>query len=329
MREGIPVKAIVQDRYGSVEALELRDVERPVPGAGEVLTRVRAAGVGPDVWHLMTGKPYFARLGGTLGLRGPKHPVRGWDVAGVVEAVGDGVTSFRPGDEVFGFGNGSFAEYCLAKAGELALKPADISFEEAASLPVSGCTALQAMHAASPGVGSKVLVIGASGGVGGYAVQLAAARGARVTAVCRADAGELVRSLGAVDVLDYTEKDITAGPGRYDLIVDNAGNRPLSRLRRVLAPRGTILFVGGEEKGPLFGGTDRWVRGLVLSRFVGQTLRPLISVPSGDDLASLGAMAGRGSLRAVVDRSFPLPEAAAAVRHLREGHPRGKVVLSI
>jgi NADPH:quinone reductase-like Zn-dependent oxidoreductase len=323
------VKAIVQNAYGSTDTLRLRDIDRPVPRADEVLVEVRAAGVDPSVWHLMTGRPYIARLSPQLGLRRPAHTVRGWDAAGRVEAVGAEVTGFKPGDEVFGQCDGSFAEYARGKAEQLAAKPASLSFEQAAALPVSGVTALQALAVARPRPGQKVLVIGASGGVGTYAVQLAAHYGAQVTGVCGPTAGDLVRSLGATDVIDYTHEDITDRPVRYDLIVDAGGNRSLTRLRRVLAPRGTAVLVGGEDAGPVLGGLDRWVRGLVLSAFVGQRLRPVFAVTRQQDLLTLKALVETGAITPVIDRAYPLADAADAVRHLEKGHPRGKLVVTV
>jgi NADPH:quinone reductase-like Zn-dependent oxidoreductase len=277
----------------------------------------------------MTGRPYIARLSPQLGLRRPAHTVRGWDAAGRVEAVGAEVTGFKPGDEVFGQCDGSFAEYARGKAEQLAAKPASLSFEQAAALPVSGVTALQALAVARPRPGQKVLVIGASGGVGTYAVQLAAHYGAQVTGVCGPTAGDLVRSLGATDVIDYTHEDITDRPVRYDLIVDAAGNRSLTRLRRVLAPRGTAVLVGGEDAGPMLGGLDRWARGLVLSAFVGQRLRPVFAVTRQQDLLTLKALVESGAITPVIDRAYPLAEAADAVRHLEKGHPRGKLVVTV
>lgn len=323
------MKAIVQNAYGSTDTLQLRDIDRPVPRADEVLVEVRAAGVDPSVWHLMTGRPYIARLSPQLGLRRPAHTVRGWDAAGRVEAVGAEVTGFKPGDEVFGQCDGSFAEFACGKAEQLAAKPTGLSFEQAAALPVSGVTALQALDVARPQPGQKVLVIGASGGVGTYAVQLAVHYGAQVTGVCGPGAADLVGSLGAVDIIDYTREDITARPVRYDFVLDAAGNRPLSRLRRVLAPRGTVVFVGGEDAGPFLGGLDRWVRGLVLSAFVGQRFRPLFAATREQDLLALKALAETGAIAPVIDRTYPLSDAPAAVRHLENGHPRGKLVVTV
>ncbi|MCI3270564.1 NAD(P)-dependent alcohol dehydrogenase [Streptomyces cylindrosporus] len=323
------MKAIVQDAYGNADRLQLRDIDPPVPRDEEVLVRVRAAGVDPSVWHLMTGRPYFARLNPQIGLRKPAHRVRGWDAAGVVEAVGARVTSFKPGDEVFGQCDGSFAEFACGKTEQLAPKPAGLGFEQAAALPVSAVTALQGLDLARPGPGQEVLVIGASGGVGTYAVQLAVHYGARVTGVCGPTGAELVRSLGADDVIDYTREDITDRPVRYDFVLDSAGNRPLSRLRRVLAPRGTVVFVGGEDGGPVLGGTDRWIRGLVLSAFVGQKLRPVIAATRRQDLLRLTELVKAGAVTPVIDRTYPLTEAVTAVRHLESGHPRGKLVITV
>ncbi|KUN30170.1 NADPH:quinone reductase [Streptomyces antibioticus] len=323
------MKAIVQYAYGSTETLELRDVERPVPRDDEVLVEVRAAGVDPSVWHLMTGRPYIARLSPELGLRRPAHVVRGWDAAGRVAAVGAKVTGFKPGDEVFGQCDGSFAEFARARPDQLATLPDGLSFTQAAALPVSGVTALQALDMARPRPGDKVLVIGASGGVGTYAVQLAAHYGAQVTGVCGPGAADLVRSLGAADVIDYTREDVTDRPVRHDLVIDTAGNRSLTRLRRVLAPRGTVVFVGGEDGGPVVGGLDRLVRGLVLSLFVGQRLRPLFARTRQPDLLRLKALAETGAIAPVIDRIYPLEEAVAAVRHLESGHPRGKLVVTV
>ncbi|GGV24741.1 NADPH:quinone reductase [Streptomyces longisporoflavus] len=323
------MKAIVQDRFGTAELLRLRDIDRPTPGEDEVLVRIHAAGVDPSVWHLMTGRPYIARLSPQIGLRRPSHRVRGWDAAGTVEAVGAKVRGVKAGDEVFGECDGSFAEYACGKGNRLAPKPASLSFEEAAALPVSGITALQALAVTSPGPGQKVLVIGASGGVGTYAVQLAVHYGARVTGVCGPDAHDMLRSLGAADVIDYTHEEITDRSVRYDFILDAAGNRPLSLLRRALAPHGTVAFVGGENGGPVLGGMDRWARALVLSAFVGQTFRPVFAAVRQPALLTLRTLAEAKAITPVIDRTYPLAEAPAAVRHLEKGHPRGKLVISV
>ncbi|MET7697791.1 NAD(P)-dependent alcohol dehydrogenase [Streptomyces sp. NPDC005485] len=322
------MKAIVQDAYGSADLLELRDIDRPVPRDDEVLVEMRAAGVGPEVWHLMTGRPYVARA--VLGLRKPKNPVRGWDGAGRVEAVGAKVTGFEPGDEVFGNCEGSFAEYACARAARIALKPAGLTFEQAAALPVSGMTALQALSGnGRPQPGQKVLVVGASGGVGSYAVQLAAMYGAEVTGVCGPAGADFVRSQGAAHVIDYTREDITDGPHRYDVVVDNAGLRSLTALRRALTPRGTLVIVGGEGGTGFFGGMSRDIRAVLLSPFIGQDLRNLVSVARREDLQTLKDLAEQGLITPAIDRTYPLSEAPAAIRHLKKGHPRGKLVVTI
>ena len=323
------MKAIVQDAYGSADLLELRDIDRPVPRDDEVLVEVRAAGVGPEVWHLMTGRPYVARA--ALGLRKPRIPVRGWDGAGRVEAVGAKVTGLEPGDEVFGScEGGSYAEYARAKTAKLALKPANLTFEQAAALPVSGMTALQALSGKGrPKPGQRVLVIGASGGVGSCAVQLAAMYGAEVTGVCGPTGADFVRSQGAAHVVDHTREEITDGPHRYDVVVDNAGLRPLPVLRRALTPRGTLVIVGGEGGSGFLGGMSRGLRAVMLSPFVGQNLRNLVSLARHEDLLTLRELAELGRITPAVDRAYPLAEAAAAIRHLEKGHPRGKLVLTV
>ncbi|MEU2792391.1 NAD(P)-dependent alcohol dehydrogenase [Streptomyces sp. NPDC007100] len=322
------MKAIVQDAYGAEDVLVLRDIDRPVPRDDEVLVEVRAAGVGPEVWHLMTGRPYVARA--ALGLRRPKNPVRGWDGAGRVVAVGAKVTGFGPGDEVFGNCPGSFAEYARAETDRVALKPANLTFEQAAALPVSGMTALQALSGKSrPQPGQRVLVIGASGGVGTYAVQLATVYGAEVTGVCGPAGADLVRSLGATHVIDYTREEITDSPCRYDVIVDNAGLRPLSVLRRALTPRGSLVIVGGEGGSGFLGGMSRGLRAVLLSPFITQNLRNLISLTRREDLLTLKDLAEKKQITPVIDRTYPLAEAPAAIRHLRQGHPRGKLVVTV
>jgi NADPH:quinone reductase-like Zn-dependent oxidoreductase len=323
------VKAIVQDRFGPADGLELRDVETPEIGASEVLVRVHAAGVDRGVWHVMTGLPYPIRLAG-YGFRAPKHGVPGTDLAGVVTAVGADVTRFAPGDEVFGTGVGTYAEYARAREDQLAAKPTSLSFEHAAALPVSGVTALQALRdrgAVQPG--QHVLVIGASGGVGTFAVQLAKALGAEVTGVCSTTKVDLVRSLGADHVVDYSRDDFAATGTRYDLILDIGGNTSLSRLRRALTPKGTLVIVGGETSGKWLGGTDRQVRAMVLSMFVSQKLGTFIAAVKHEDLLVLAQLAEAGQLTPAVDRTFALAEAPKAIRHVEEGHARGKVVVTI
>jgi len=323
------VKAIVQDRFGPADGLELRDIETPEIGATEVLVRVHAAGVDRGVWHVMTGLPYPIRLAG-YGFRAPKHGVPGTDLAGVVTAVGADVTRFAPGDEVFGTGIGTYAEYARAHEDQLAAKPTTLTFEQAAALPASGVTALQALRdrgAVQPG--QHVLVIGASGGVGTFAVQLAKAFGAEVTGVCSTTKTDLVRSLGADHVVDYSLEDFTATGTRYDLILDIGGNTSLSRLRQALTPKGTLVIVGGETSGKWLGGTDRQVRAMVLSMFVSQKLGTFIAAVKQEDLLVLAQLAESGQLTPAVDRTFSLDEAPKAIRHLDEGHARGKVVVTV
>jgi NADPH:quinone reductase-like Zn-dependent oxidoreductase len=324
------MKAIVQDRYGSADVLELGDVDMPVPKDDEVLLRVHAAGVDPGVWHLMTGMPYLLRLFG-YGLRRPKVRVRGRDVAGRVEAVGKDVTGFRPGDEVFGICEGSFAEYACARADKLVPKPANLSFEQAAVVPISALTALHGVRdTGQVQPGQRVLVIGAAGGVGSFAVQLAKAFGAKVTGVCSTTKTDLVRSIGAEHVIDYTREDFADGTRHWDLVLDTAGNRPLSQLQRALTPKGTLVLVGGEGGGRWLGGFERqlfWAP--VRSLFVGQRLRSLVSKERKDDLRTLRELIEAGKVTPVIDRTYPLAEAPEAIRYLAQGHPRGKVAVTV
>ena len=323
------MKAIVQDVYGTADVLELRDIARPAAGRGEVLVSVRAAGVEQGVWHLMTGLPYLIRLFG-FGLKKPKVPVRGREVAGVVEAVGAGVTRLKAGDEVFGTSEGSFAEYVCAQEGRLAAKPRNLSFEEAAAAPISGVTALQAVRdAGQVTVGQKVLVIGAGGGVGSFAVQIAKAFGADVTGVCSTGKVGLVRSLGADAVVDYTREDFAAAGVLYDVILDTAGNRPLSVLKRALGPRGTLVLVGGERGGKLTGGFERSLAAPLFSLFSRQKFKGLVSKETHLDLEALASLIEAGSVRPAVDKVFALAEAPAAITYLRAGRSLGKVVVRI
>jgi NADPH:quinone reductase-like Zn-dependent oxidoreductase len=322
------MKAIVQDIYGPADVLELRDIDVPAVGEDEVLIQVRAAGVDPGVWHLMTGLPYLVRL--AFGFRKPKVAVRGRDVSGRVESVGKKVTRFQPGDEVFGICEGSFAEYASVREDKLVLKPANISFEQAAAIPISALTALQAVRdKGKVQPGQRVLIIGAGGGVGTYAVQVAKAHGAEVTGVCSSSKVELVRSLGADHVVDYTREDFTEGAIRYDVIIDTAGNRPLSGLRRALSPRGTLVIIGGENGGNWVGPINRLLPALLLSPFVGQKLGVFISTEGQEDLQTLKEMVEGGVVTPAVDRTYPLIEAPDAVRYVGEGHSRGKVVVTI
>ena len=323
------MKAMVRDAYGSPDVLELRDIDRPGIGDDGVLVRVRAAGLDRGVWHIMAGLPYPIRLAG-FGLRAPKNPVIGSDVAGVVEAVGGEVSRFKPGDEVFGIGEGTFAEYARAPEDKLAPKPANLTFEQAAVVAVSGSTALQGLRdhgKARPG--QEVLIIGASGGVGTYAVQIAKAFGARVTGVCSTTKAEMVRAIGADHVVDYTQEDFAEGERRYDLILDIGGNSSLSRLRRALTPRGTLIIAGGEGGGRWLGGTDRQLRALALSPFVGQKLGTFVSSGNREDLILLKDLIEEGKVTPVIDRAYPMGDAPEAIRYLQEGRARGKVVILV
>jgi NADPH:quinone reductase-like Zn-dependent oxidoreductase len=326
------MRAVVQDTYGSAETLELRDVPRPAPADGEVLVRVRAAGLDRGVWHVMTGLPYMVRLVvPTMGLRRPKAPIRGMDLAGQVEAVGRDVTRFRPGDAVFGWTQGgSYAEYAAVPSDQLVPMPANLSFEQAAAVPISGLAALQGIRdVGEVQAGQRVLVIGAAGGVGSFAVQLAKAAGAHVTGVAGTTQAELVRAIGADEVIDYTREDVTDGSRHWDLILDTAGHRPLSRLRRALSPAGTLVIVGSEVKGRLLGGFDRQLRAVALSRVVGQRLRMLSSTPRRDDLDTLRRLLEAGKVTPLLDRTFPLDQVRQAIGHLLAGGGRGKIVITV
>jgi NADPH:quinone reductase-like Zn-dependent oxidoreductase len=323
------MKAIVRDTYGSPEVLELRDIDIPEYADEEVLVHVHAAGVGRDVWHIMTGLPYPIRLAG-YGFRAPKNPVIGSDMAGVVEALGKNVTRFQPGDEVFGIGKGSYAEYVCAREDKLAPKPTNLTFEQAAVVAIMGSTALQALRDhGKVRPGQEVLIIGASGGVGTYAVQIAKAFGANVTGVCSTTKVEMVRSIGADHVIDYTQEDFAEGDQRYDLILDIGGNSSLSRLRRALASRGTLVIVGGEGGGRWLGGTDRQLRAMMLSPFVGQKLGTFVNKENHEDMLVLKELIEAGKVTPIIDRTYPLAEVPEAIRYLEEGHARGKVVISV
>ena len=277
----------------------------------------------------MTGLPYPIRLAG-YGLRAPTNPVIGSDVAGAVEAVGKNVSRFQPGDEVFGIGKGSYAEYVCARENKLAPKPANLTFEQAAVVAIMGSTALQALRDhGKVRQGQEVLIIGASGGVGTYAVQIAKAFGAHVTGVCSTAKVEMVRSIGADHVIDYTQEDFAEGDQRYDLILDIGGNSTLARLRRALASRGTLVIVGGEGGGRWLGGTDRQIRALVLSRFVSQKLGTLVNKENYEDMLVLKELVESGKVTPVIDRTYPLSEVPEAMRYLEEGHARGKVVITV
>lgn len=325
------MKAITQDGYGPAEVLQLREVEPPTIGRREVLVQVAAAGLDPGVWHLMTGRPYLVRAMG-FGLRRPKVPVRGRDLAGTVAAVGPEVTRFAAGDLVYGTcESGSFAQFASARQDRLAHRPTTLSVEQAAVVPISAVTALQALRdAAGVQAGQQVMVIGAAGGVGHFAVQIATALGAKVTGVCHTTKADRVRRLGAVDVIDYTTDPIDSRGPRHDVIIDTAGNRPLSLLRRALAPRGTLVIVGGEHGGgPLLAGFDRQLRAPLMSSFTRQRLRALMAKENAADLERITTFIESGDVTPVLDRTYPLPDTADAVRYLTQGHPTGKVAITI
>lgn len=323
------MKAIVQDRYGSADVLEFRDIDDPVVGEDDVLVRVRAAGCGPDVWHLMAGLPYFVRV--MPGFARMRAQVRGRDVAGTVESVGPAVRDWQPGDEVLGIVEGSFAELAAGKPAKLVRKPTRLTFEQAAAVPISGLTALQAIRdVGQVRSGQRVLIIGAGGGVGTLAIQIAKAFGAEVTGLCSASKADLVSSLGADEVLDYVREDVTAGSRKWDVIVDTAGRRPLRELRRGLTPRGTLAIVGGDGGGRWTGGFFRQIlRAPLLSLFVGQKLSPVVSTEGLEDLQTLVELIEAGRLTPVVGKTYPLTDASEAVRHLETGHAQGKIVITV
>jgi NADPH:quinone reductase-like Zn-dependent oxidoreductase len=321
------MRAVLQDRYGTAEVLRFGRVPRPEIGDHDVLVKVRAAGLDRGTEHLLTGKPYAVRL--AMGIKRPKNPVPGRDVAGTVVEIGAAVTRFAIGDEVYGVAPGSFAEYAVAQASRLAPKPANLSFAQAAVVPVSGATALRALDdVGRVEAGQSVLVIGASGGVGSYAVQIAKAFGAEVTGVCSSAKADLVRSLGAAHVIDYHHEDFAAGSREYDLVLDIAGNPSLKRLRRALKPRGTAVFVGGEDAGTLIG-MGRQLRGVLLSAFLRQRLALLVTQERGSDYDRLTELIETGQLVPSIDRTYPLEDAPLAVRQLEAGHARGKLAITV
>ena len=321
------MQAIVQDTYGEADVLHLAEIPRPQPGQKEVLIKVHAAGLDRGTWHLMTGKPYLSRL--AFGFRSPRNPVPGYDVAGTVVEVGSKVTRFAVGDEVYGAGTGTFAEYAVARERQLARKPANLSFEQAAVVPISASTAHQAVFdKGRVEAGQKVLVIGASGGVGSYAVQLAKASGAHVTGVSSTSKVDLVRSLGADQAIDYTREDFADGLHRYDLVLDIAGNQ-ISHLRRALAPTGTLVFVGGETGGNFSGGMSRPMRAAAMSMFLRQRLVMFVGTTRAEGLESLTELIEAGKVTPSLERSYPLAEAPEAMRRLVAGEVRGKVAITI
>ena len=323
------MKGIVQERFGPPDVLRLVDTDRPDVGADEVLVRVHAAAVNPADWHILRGDPLVARLMG-VGLARPKARVAGIDASGVVEAVGANVRGLRPGEEVLGFCRGAFAEYARAEADTVVPKPVRLTFEQAAAVPMAGATALRAIRdVGGVRAGHRVLVNGAAGGVGTYAVQIATALGAEVTGVCSTRNVELVRSIGAAHVVDYTTEDFTDGRARYDVILDNVGNRPLRRLRRALTPTGTLVLNGGGSPGRVVGAVGSLLRAVAVNTFVRQRLRPLMARQKRADLLTLTGLIEDGKLTPVLDRTYPLADTAEGLRRVEQGHARGKVVITV
>jgi NADPH:quinone reductase-like Zn-dependent oxidoreductase len=324
------MSSIVQTRYGAdpEDVLRLRQVERPPVGDDEVLVQVHAASVDRGTWHIMAGLPYPIRLAG-FGLRRPKYPNPGRALAGTVVAHGSAVSGFAPGDAVYGTSNASFAEYAAARSDQLAPMPAGLTFEQAAAAPISAVTALQGVRDhGRVQAGQRVLVIGASGGVGTFAVQIAKASGAEVTGVASTAKVDAVRALGADHVIDYTRDDALRGR-RYDVVLDIGGNRRLAHLRRALEPTGSLVIVGGETGGRWLGGSDRQLRAIALSAFVKQHLGTFVASENAADLTALGELMTSGAVTSAIDRSYPLADTAAAVRHLLDGRATGKIVLRL
>jgi NADPH:quinone reductase-like Zn-dependent oxidoreductase len=325
------MKAVIQDRYGSADVLEFRDVDRPVPAADEVLVRVHAASVNAYDWHLMHGDPLIGRT--MMGFRRPKAPVRGRDFAGVVEAVGSGVTGLKPGEEVYGEADGAFAEYVCARHGDVGPKPANLTFEQAAAIPLAGNTALIGLRdVARVQPGQTLLVNGASGGVGTFAVQLGKAYGAEVTAVCSTRNVDLVRSLGADRIVDYTQEDFTRGDARHDVVLDLVGNHSLAEFRRVLNPVGTLVLSGGGvyEGGSVIGPMGLFIRRRLMAPFArNHQLLEIAARQSRANLEALRELAESGKITPVVERTYPLSEAAEAIRYLEVEHARAKVVVTV
>jgi NADPH:quinone reductase-like Zn-dependent oxidoreductase len=324
------MKAMVQDEYGTAEVLHLRDIATPEVGQQEVLIRVMAAAVNPGDWAIMNGLPYIARPFPLYGMRRPKHGVRGTDVAGIVESVGAGVTRFQAGDQVFGWCAGSFADFALASQDSLALKPSNISFDQAAAVPMSGSVALQALRDhGKVQAGQRVLINGASGGIGTFAVQIAKSMGAEVTGVCHTENLDLVRSIGADRVIDYTAEDFTTTGERYDFILDNATNHSMSELRRALSPTGMLVPNGGGFGNRWFASAGRLLKATLSFGFGSQRLGRFLVSPKHEDLVVLKDMIEAGTLTPVIDRTYQLSESAQAMTRMGEGHARGKLVISV
>ena len=324
------MKAIVQERFGPPEVLRLVDTDPPEIGAEDVLVRVYAAALNPYDWHIMRGDPLIARVMGEVGLRKPKARIAGVDAAGRVEAVGANVRGLRPGDEVLGFCRGAFAQYACAQADKVVPKPARLTFEQAAAVPMAGTTALRGIRdVGAVQAGHRVLVNGAAGGIGTYAVQIATALGAEVTGVCSTRNVELVRSIGAEHVVDYTTDDFTDGRVHYDVILDNVGNRPLGRLRRALTPMGILVLNGGGSPGHVLGPVASILRAVVVNRFVRERLRLLPHEQESDQLRTLTGLIEAGKLTPVLDRTYPLADTAEGLRRVEQGHARGKIVVTV
>jgi NADPH:quinone reductase-like Zn-dependent oxidoreductase len=324
------MQAIVQERFGPPDVLRLVDTDVPEIGADDVLVRVHAAALNPYDWHMLRGDPYVARLMRGTGLTRPKSRVAGIDAAGRVETVGANVQGLQPGDDVFGLCAGAFAEYVRVAPGKLAPMPESLTFEQAAALPMAGATALRAIRdVGAVQAGQRVLVNGAAGGVGHFAVQIAAALGAEVTGACSTANTDLVRSLGAAEVIDYTGADFTTRHAHYDVILDNVGNHPLRRLRHALAPTGTLVFNAGGSPGKVIGAVGSFVTLLLVNGVVRQRLRPVPTNQNRDDLIALRRLVADGKLRPVIGRTYPLRETAAGLRHVERGHARGKLIITV
>ncbi|MDQ6809392.1 MAG: NAD(P)-dependent alcohol dehydrogenase [Verrucomicrobiota bacterium] len=326
------MRAVVYTDYGSPDVLRVREIKKPAPSDDQVLIKVHAASVNPLDWHFIRGTPFIARLG-MMGLRKPKLPRLGVDYAGTIEAVGKNVTQFRPGDEVFGGKTGAFSEYLCARPDRaMALKPTNVTFQQAASVPIAGVTALQGLRdRGHVQAGQKVLINGASGGVGTFAVQIAKSLGAEVTGICSTRNLELVRSLGADHVIDYTKEDFTKGEERYDVILDNVGNQPLAGFRRALTPHGICVMIGGggPNDGGLIGPMGRPIEALLLSPFTSQRIGMFMAEITKPALTTLAELIQTGKVTPVIDKTYPLTQIADAIRYLEEGHARGKVVIAV
>jgi len=324
------MKAVVQDRFGPPHTMQLLSVDRPEIGSGEVLLKVHTAAVNPYDWHMVRGDPRVARLMGGVGLTKPKARIAGVDVAGRVLDVGSDVHDLRPGDEIFGFARGAFAEYAIADAALVVPKPAGLTFEQAAALPMAAVTALHAIRdRGKVQSGQRVLVNGAAGGVGTFAVQIAAALGAEVTGVCSARNTDMVRKIGATHVIDYGSEDFADGTRQYDVILDNVGNRSIRDLRRAATPTGIVIVNGGGSPGHIIGAVGSILRAAIVNLFVRQQITMVPTTWSRDDLLAVTEMVDTGTLRPVIDRTFPLADAAAGLQHVEAGHASGKVVITV